>query len=568
MSSRHWYRGFVALLCILMIAGCSLDPIDRPGRPTAVVSPTPRISGGTLTVRIAADITTLRPWQPRNRGEEQLVSLLYASLIRLDERLRPEADLATSWIISGDGRTITLALRKDVVWHDGRAFSADDVAYTIRALQALPAATALLQDIRRITTIESPDPNTVVLSLDEPYAPILSALAVPILPMHLLSGINLDTHDFWATPVGCGPFRLEARTPDVSISLLSHARYHRGAPLLERVALIVAPDPTVAAAAFREQRLLVAELPWSALPDVGVGAAEVRQGAYPENSYYFLAFNLRENRLFADLRVRQALARSIDVPTIVAAVTDRRGVVITSGAAPRSWADVSPVGPPAVDLEAARQLLDAAGWLAPTPDAVRERDGAPLGARLFVRGDDPARVRAAELIAAAARQVGFAIEVERADFATTIRGLLVPPYDFDLLLGNWSNGMGDPAFSDYQYYDPDDYLLFHSSQADPSPASGLVSLNIAGFRDREYDAFATTARRAYNTAERIQALAAIQRRIREELPYLYLWADRIPVVLNRRVTSLDGPPVVQSPQYFRNVERWYIDATAVDAQQP
>ena len=128
--------------------------------------------------------------------------------------------------------------------------------------------------------------------------------------------------------------------------------------------------------------------------------------------------------------------------------------------------------------------------------------------------------------------------------------------------------MGDPAFSDYQYYDPDDYLLFHSSQADPSPASGLVSLNIAGFRDREYDAFATTARRAYNTAERIQALAAIQRRIREELPYLYLWADRIPVVLNRRVTSLDGPPVVQSPQYFRNVERWYIDATAVDAQQP
>jgi len=568
MASRHWSRALAVQSCITLIVGCSLNPIDRPGRPTAVVSPTPRISGGTLTVRIAADITSLRPWQPRNRGEEQLISLLYASLVRLDERLRPEADLATSWIISGDGRTITLALRKDVVWHDGRAFSADDVAYTIRALQALPATTALLQDLRRITAVESPDPNTIILSLDEPYAPILSALAVPILPMHLLGGLDLDTHDFWSTPVGCGPFRFESRTPDVSISLLSHARYHRGAPLLERVALIVAPDPIVAAAAFREQRLLVAELPWSALPDVGAGAAEVRQGAYPENSYYFLAFNLRENRLFADLRVRQALERAIDIPTIVAAVTYRRGIVITRGVSPRSWADVSPVGPPAVDLEAARQLLDEAGWIAPVPGAIRQRDGIALSAQLFVRGDDPARVRAAELIAAAALQIGFAIEVERADFATTIRGLLVPPYDFDLLLGNWSNGMGDPMFSDYQYYDPDDYLLFHSSQADPSPASGAISLNIAGFRDREYDAFAATARRAYNTADRIQALAVTQRRLRETLPYLYLWADRIPVVLNRRVMSLDGPPVVQSPQYFRNVERWYLDTTTGDARQP
>src|SRR5215204_5637152 len=115
----------LALLALAILSGCALD---LPPTPT----PLPR--GGNLTMRLAADVTNLRPWQPRSRDEEQITALLYNGLTRLDAKLQPQPDLATGWNASQDGRLITFTLRSDVSWHDGKPFSAEDAAYTISAL--------------------------------------------------------------------------------------------------------------------------------------------------------------------------------------------------------------------------------------------------------------------------------------------------------------------------------------------------------------------------------------------------------------------------------------------------
>lgn len=571
-TRRLFWASLVAALAVLAIlTGCDLAggaPDAAPptlGTPAvaeatlAPPTPTPLPRGGNLTVRLAADIPELRPWQPRSRGEEQLSDLLYDGLLRLDERMRPVPDLAESWETTPDGRTITFTLRSGLTWHDGEPLGATDVLFTLERLRNLPlTTTALLADLRYISGATAPTSATVVITLTSRFAPILSALAVPVLPRHLLEERDIGSLNFWDLPVGSGPFKLGERRPGESVVLERFDGYQRGAPLLDRVAFVLAPDPVVAGQASAGGQLLLAELPWGAQGEIAVATPGALLGSYPENGFFFLGFNLREGHPFADVRVRRALALAVDLPRLVELATNGQGLPIASSALPGSWADITPAPSGGSDFDAARALLDEAGWTLPAGATIRQREGITLTAQLYVRGDDERRVRAARRIAEAAAPIGIQIDVVPADFQTVLLARYAPPFDFDLLLGSWSNGAGDPDFSDSAFYDPDDFALFHSSQLIQGDADARSTRNFVGFSDPAYDNQAQAARQLYNLDERLAAITQTQARLAEELPYLFLWVDRLPVALSGRLTTLDGPINLGTAQYLWNIERWYL----------
>jgi peptide/nickel transport system substrate-binding protein len=547
----------LALFVLAILAGCALDPAPKPTPTPPPPTPTPLPRGGTLSIRLAADVPELRPWQPRSRGEEQVIGMLYSGLTRLDDKLQPQPDLATNWQPSADGRLITFTLRTDVAWHDGTPLTADDVVYTIGALRELSPTTALIDDMRRVADVSAPATNTVVLSLTERYAPIFADLATPILPRHVLIGKDIARLNFWDAPIGSGPFQFGKREPGASITLDANARFYRGQPLLDHVAFLVANEQ-VAVDALKDGRLQLAELPWSVGQTISTTLPSIAHGAYAENGYYYLAFNLRNGRPFEDLRVRQALAEAIDLEQLVRDVTHGQGIPIVSSAAPGSWADFALPISQTTSLDRARTLLDEAGWKVPEGETIRARDGKAFSAQLFVRGDDERRVHAAELIAEAARAIGLNIVVQRADFATVLVSKYAPPYDFDLLLGSWSNGAADPTFADYAVYDPDDVALFDSSQVNQGSADTRATLNFTGFADSAYDNQAAAAHQLYDFAERSKFIRLAQQRLIELKPYLFLWADRVTVALNPQLTTLDGPVKLDTPMYLRTIERWYL----------
>ncbi|MEM8533188.1 MAG: peptide ABC transporter substrate-binding protein [Chloroflexota bacterium] len=568
MNNYSYYRLFIAstalALCTLVfLVGCAVASTPEATSTPDLPTPTPLPRGGTLTVGLSNDVTDLRPWQPRSRSEEHSISLLYNGLMYLDPQLRPQPDLAEDWFASADGRLITFTLRSNVVWHDGAPFSADDVAYTLNALRELSPTTALLADFQRIQEVSVPASNTVVLSLTERYAPIFSSLTVPILPRHILEDMDISEVDFWEIPVGTGPFQFAERREEESTEFTANPAFFRGQPLLDRVALVVAPDPEVMSEALIDEQLLLAEPTWDDSRSVLQDAVGLRTESYLENGYYFMAFNVRSGRPFADREVRQALGQAVDWPQLIDEVTDGQGRPIANSAVPESWADFIQPVTETVDLERATDLLDEAGWIEPSEGEIREREGELLEGFLFVRGDDQRRVEAAEMIADAAATIGMSITVQPADFDTVIESKYLPPYDFDLLLGSWSNGAGDQDFADFRFYDPDDFALFHSSQINQGIEDTRPVLNIGGFEDTSYDNQAAAAYQLYDLEQRGQAIRLAQERIAEELPYIFLWTDRIPVVLNETVTTLDGPINISTPLYFHNIERWYIqDSTA------
>lgn len=574
----------LTLMVLLLLAACDFRspvesvqtaqpvasaPVASASTPAAIPTaapptPSPTSSvpqGGSIAIRLAADVPDLKPWDLRSRGEEYAADLIYSGLVRLDSQLEPQPDLAERWEISPDGGLITFTLRSGVTWHDGQPLTSDDVVWTLNTLRTITPTNALLFDLRTtIGQVRSPLTETVVLSLTQPYAPLLAELAVPILPRHRLqtrTPEQIASLNFWDEPVGSGPFKFDRRQPNQSITFTPNEQFYRGAPNIDQMALVVAPDPAVAQTALGDGQLQVAEFPDAApLSDT---AQSLIADAYPENGWYGVVFNTRADRLFADQRLRAALARAVDVTELTGAVTNGVGQSIATTLSRAAWAYPAdlPVLPP--NLDEAQRLLDEAGWVA-GPDGVRQKDGQPLAATLWVRGDDPRRLDAAQRIVQAAQTIGMQLTVTPANFDTVILAKLAPPYDFDLLLGSWVNAPNSVGFPTNRFYDPDDFALFHSSriwQGQGDPRTALR--NVGGFNNPEYDAAAEQARQSYDPAARAQLIQEAQAVLVREVPYLLLWTDRIPVVLSAQIKSADGPISPATPRYLWNVEQWYLE---------
>lgn len=532
------------------------------GSATPTPQPTPDVpQGGALTMRLSADVPDLKPWDLRSRNEEIVADLMYSGLVRLDPQLRPQPDLAETWETSPDGGLITFTLRSGLTWHDGQPLTADDVAWTLNTLRTITPTNSLLFDLRTtIGQVRTPLTATVVLSLTQPSAPLLADLAVPILPRHRLQDRTpeqLAQLNFWDEPVGSGPFKFDRRTPNQLIAFVRNEAFYRGAPNLDQVALVVAPDVAVATQALGDQQLLAAEFSAATvLTDTPPGTLS---GSYAENGWYGVVFNSRADRLFADQRLREALARAVDVPGLAEAVTGGAGTPIASTISQAAWAYPADIPAAPADLAAANRLLDEAGW-GRGADGVRQKDGKPLAAKLWVRGDDPRRLAAAQRLVEAAQSIGMQLEVTPANFDTVILAKLAPPYDYDLLLGSWVNAPNSAGFPTNRFYDPDDFALFHSSrvwQGQGDPRTALR--NVGGFSNADYDAAADEARRAYDPQSRAQAIARAQAVLARERPYLLLWTDQIPVVLNARIKSEDGAVAPDSPRYLWNIDQWYLE---------
>ena len=163
---------------------------------------------------------------------ESIVGDLYSGLLRLDANLQLVPDLAQSWDVSPQGTVYTFHLRGDVVFHSGRAFTADDVRFSWeRALDPAtgsPTASTYLADIASVSVV---DDFTLVVTLDAPKVYFLAKLAYPTSWI-----VDRETADrIEEQPVGTGPFQLYRHTPGREIVLQRNPRYHLGPVPLEYV---------------------------------------------------------------------------------------------------------------------------------------------------------------------------------------------------------------------------------------------------------------------------------------------------------------------------------------------
>ena len=462
--------------------------------------------GGTLTV-IGAEPPSLLSLANITLGTRDISAKITEGLLTFDDNFAPQPLLATSWQVSKDGLRYTFTLRSGVQWHDGKTFSAADVAYSLQEIKRVnPRGRTTFTSLQRV---ETPDPLTAVIVLSSPAPYLLRALSsaeTPIVPKHIYEqGADAAAQNGNA-PIGTGPFRFKQWVRGAYMQLERNPNYwDHGKPYLDAVNYRFASDPSAVAAALETG---AADFSTSlSLNDVARLRDHPKVKAEPAFSPYLnnitaIEFNLK-NIFLSDVRVRQGIAHAIDQNFLNKAIyqgyAQPLGTPIPSGLSPFHDASLRPY---AYDLAAANRLLDDAGF----------KKGAD-GKRFAVTLDyfpTATLKQVAEYVKAALSRVGIQVTVRSQDLGVFIQRVYTKrDFDFEI------NGVGtlfDPTIGVQRLYSSKDL------------GKGIAFVNAAGYANAEVDQLLEQAAIEQVPARRIEQFNRIQRIVMTDLPLLPLVA--------------------------------------------
>ncbi len=335
-----------------------------------------------LTVASAGRISSLDPAQANGGSTIQLLSALGDPLYALDQQGRLEPRLASDLPqISPDGRTVTIPLRRDVLFHDGTRFDAEAMAFSLRRFLSIGTLSYVVGD--RIASVDVADPYTLRLSLNRRSTSLEGLLTslnlTPISPTAYADHNDRFLHDRF---VGTGPYRLTSFSEHQQ-RLEPFDRYWGAAPKNSGLDLITLSNSTALYGALRSGEvdvLLSASIDEDQRHALHQQAlrGELNEGVGPATGIGYITL-LSNAKPLQDQRLRRALALSLNREEISRRVsyglrTPLRSLVPPGlpGGGQNSW--------PTHDPKAARQLLSEAGYC----------DGQPLTIPLTFRSNVPA----------------------------------------------------------------------------------------------------------------------------------------------------------------------------------
>lgn len=291
------------------------------------------------------------------------LSLYFEPLVIWDQNLAAiQGALAESYEVSEDKLTYTFHLA-DAKWHDGEAFTSEDVKFTIDMAQQGETGTVFAARLGAIETVETPDDRTVVLVLSEPNAGLLNTLTqLMMLPQHALAEIpaeNLARNEWWSTsPIGTGPFAFSEYVTDQYVELVANPDYREGAPKLDRIINRYFENTAAAVAALKAGEISISYVEADDAATFDEDAFDVIEGqSYVVN---YLGFN-NEVPLWEDARVRQAVMHAINREAIIESLYGGAAEAANCGYVADHLVP-SDIDPYPYDPEKAQQLLEEAGW--------------------------------------------------------------------------------------------------------------------------------------------------------------------------------------------------------------
>ncbi|QIM17136.1 ABC transporter substrate-binding protein [Leucobacter insecticola] len=454
--------------------------------------------------------------------------------------------LASAWETSEDGLTWDFTLKEGVTFTDGTPLDAEAVKVNIEHLQdpETQSSTGYLA-VEKIASIEAVNPSHVRFQLSAPDSALLESLSQQWTAMQSPAGIARGMEENCQAPIGTGPFVVEKWTPQQKVTLVRNDDYrthgpeadHEGAAYLERIEWRFIPDAATRAAALSSGEVDVIDNPQ---PTTIVTADKKGSGIEHINAPRPGSVNRIElnsgQAPFDDVRVREAFIRAADpapgIESLYLGTTARS----TSALASTEPTAVSNKAFFATDPEAAKRLLDEAGWTTSDADGVRTKDGKRLTVRFPVSTNQSVAAEQSlfEQIQANAADVGFEV--------------ILNPVD----LSSWYGALGaneyEAVSAPYTKVGPDVLrILYHSDGIVPAP-SGYFA-NHAQLRDPELDAILDQASATLDETKRAELYADAQQRIMESFTVLPLY-DQQNHFLVKGATGVTTLGTVATPTFI------------------
>ena len=478
----------------------------------------------TLTRHLDGDPATLDPIVTSEEFGMRVEEMIFRPLVAIDKNRRFVPALATSWAASSDGLVYDFRLDPKARWEDGKPVTSEDVAYTIERIRDPKIASVNwrfgFEDLR---SVETPDPGTVIVRFQTPYAQRMLAFTMPVVSAAAYrGGKGLDRQ-----PVGSGPYRLESWVSRQKIVLARRDDASAADYPFARIIFRFIPDQTVCFRAgsageldefkvTRDQRAAAATSPEFAKRN--------RLERVPQFSVVLVVWNVHNPRL-ADPRVRLALAHCWDRADAARRLYPPEGASLLSGPYPAGAPENAPeVHPVSFDPAESARLLDAAGWKT-GPDGVRRKADQRLSLEFLYPSALPIYASIAEIFRAAAQRVGVEI--------------LLRPLDWAAYTQRFSAGEFDVSPTNQLFIPPnlDQYPFFHSSQVPPK------GQNVGSYRNAAVDRALEGARSEMDETRRLALHREVHRLLAADPPADFIWNAAQYWGLSNRLTGVELSPI-------------------------
>lgn len=472
--------------------------------------------------------------------------------------------LASGWEITNN-KTITFDLRDDVKWHDGTAFTAKDVIFTLDKIGDPKTATVLkglLTVGGEYITYSTTDDGTVVVNTSVPFAPILSAFnEILIVAEHQLkdtADINIDPANI--APQGTGPFMVTEWNRNTNFRTERNPDYFMGGPLLDGIThVFVADRDTAAAAVLTGQLNAFASVPQEQ-PQFERPGSGATVYIYPYWQAITLTFN-QAHPAMKEKAVRQAIAMSIESREDWGNTVLRgRGLVANFG----FWTPGAPVAqfnpdpselPPHVfDLEGAKALLEGAGWKV-GGDGIREKmiDGQLERLELALPWELGEYGEGTEILDRYVQPLGIKLNIRKVDRALRNDLRRESPTRFReraMEIYEWPHSSGGNAIGAFE---PDLMADVHSRNIPPGGS------NYVSYSNPEVDKLLDQGIATFDVDERRRIYGEIQKKILEDFAAVPLYHAFDGLVLTNNVKGIDKETPFSRYRFRRFAQDFWLD---------
>ena len=552
-SRRDFLKRAGGAAAYMAFVGGAVEFLEACAGGTTTTTTTPK-KGGHVVEGNFTDVRTFNSMLSSDTASNQVIGLMFEGLLnyRKNGDLIPAlaADLPKT---SSDGLTYTFKLRPNLKFSDGQPLTSDDVKFTYQL--AFDSQYAAVSSPRRgdlskyIASIDTPDPQTVIIKTTQVFAPFLANHALyGILPKHVLGSMTaaqINTADFNTAPsVTSGAFKFVKWDKGQQVTMARNDNYWAGAPYLDQWIYKVLPDSVAVTNQLKTGEIDIGPVDPGQF-DALKTTSTVAMSEFPVPTFTFYAYQLDPSKpagpLFQDKAVRQALLYALNRDQIVSAVFFGHGTVANSVEPPTSWAyKDKPATLIKFDKAKAESLLDSAGW-AKGADGTRAKNGLKLKFTMITNAGNKQRESMLQIMQQSWHDIGVEATPSLIQFPQLVSQIVsIRTFDVFLVGFNWAQ-------------DPDVSPLYHSRN---TAAGGF---NGAFFKNDQADQLLDQALTTLDKTKRKQLYSQFQDLMSDLQPSPVILFNTGIYGVNTRVQGTDFGPFNQFANRPWNHATWVTD---------
>jgi len=505
--------------------------------------------GGTWKEGIVGLPHLVNPILAASDTDRDLVALVYSGLLRPDGKGRLMNDLADHYTISEDGLSYTFVLKDGLVWHDGTALTAEDVAFTVMLAKNPILKSPVRASWEGVTPVVMHE-HEIQFLLDQPYAPFLENATLGILPKHIWNSIppeQISLSKFNLEPIGSGPYevkKMERNSSGIVTKFIFEAfkNYAQQEPYISQFEFVFYPSERALISSFETKEIDgIAGISPKQMESIQRNAS-LHELTLPR--VFGVFFNQNKVSAFSKEGVREALERAVDKDKIVSEVLNGYAKALVGPIPPGTFSAINTELEQDIvstsSAEDALQLLKQNGWAKDEETGLlTNKDGETLRFSLSTSNVSDL-TETARLLQTMWQELGIQVDVKMFELSDLNQNV-IRPREYEALL-----------FGEVVGRDPDPFAFWHSSQRnDPG-------LNIALYTNSTVDSLLEDARKISDEAERKEKYIEFQKEVISDHAATFLYSPFYLYVVDKQLKGFDTQSITIPAERYTNVYSWYL----------